>query len=179
MIVVVIVGISAALVAPAMMRAMAINRTNRCQYDAARMFRSARASAIGTGRAHLVHMTPTSGDVRLDVYIGDSSSCARSGWTQIVGGAMAPVDRLWETDYTAGGHGVGLTFRNVGGGPAPQQVCFEPQGDRLTRTGTTGQFTRAATTVLFVITRLENGSNTGDPERQILLPQFGTPRVLR
>lgn len=183
MIVIVIVGISAALLAPAMTRSMAINRVNRCQYDAARMFRAARANAIGTGRAHLVNVTNTPGDFRLDVYMGDSSSCARSQWSganAIVDPLTTPVDHLYETEYTTPGHGVRLAFQApVGGGARPQQICFEPQGDRYHRPGTVGVFTRGGATLTFTIVRLENGADSGDPERRIILPQYGTPRVHR
>jgi prepilin-type N-terminal cleavage/methylation domain-containing protein len=179
MIVVCIIGISAALVAPAMMRTMGIARANRCQYDAARMFRSARANAIGTGRAHLVHATTTAGDYHLEVYVGDSSSCARSSWGAIVVPASNVSDSLWEQSYTAGGHGVRMEFAARAGLARPQQVCFEPQGERFERAGTTGVFTRGAATLTFTIDRLENGAVAGDPQRRIILPQFGTPRVYR
>lgn len=179
MIVVVIVGISAALVAPAMTRSMSIARANRCQYDAARMFRSARANAIGTGRAHLVNTTPTVGDYRLDVYMGDSSSCSRSNWAAIVVPASTIVDHLWETEYTTSGHGVRLDYLPRVGLAPPRQICFEPQGERFERAGVVGVFTRNTSTLAFTIDRLENGSVAGDPQRRILLPQFGTPRVYR
>ncbi len=179
MIVIVIIGISAAMLAPAMTQSMAISRTNRCQYDAARLFRSARANAIGTGRAHLIHATTTAGDYRLEVYIGDSSSCQRSGWGAIVVPATVPVDRMLETVYTAGNHGVRLGYGTPVGFARPLQVCFEPQGDRYERPGTVGVFTRGAGTLTFNIDRTDNGSIVGDPQRQIILPQFGTPRVQR
>lgn len=178
MIVIVIIGISAAMVAPAMMRAMAINRVNRCQYDAARMFRAARANAIGTGRAHLVNLLVVGGNTHLEVHVGDSTSCARSAWGPILGGAL-PVDRLWEDDYTIPGHGVDLAFLPpAAGGPTPNQVCFEPQGERFERAGF-GAWAPSRATLVFTIDRLENGSIVGDPQRQIIIPQFGTPRVLR
>ncbi len=176
--VVVIVGVSAAMVAPAMMRTMGISRANRCLYDAARMFRTARSNAIGTGRAHLVTFGNTPGDAQVNVYVGDSSSCARSQWAAIT--TADPTDRVWEANYTTGGHGVGFALRPAaGGGVAPDQVCFEPQGDRYQRTGGAGAWTRGNGTLVFSIDRLENGASAGDPLRQIVLPQFGTPRVVR
>lgn len=180
MIVVILVGISAAMIAPAMTRAMAINRTNRCQYDAARLFRSARASAIGTGRAHLVNRTGAAGGVALEVFIGDSSSCARSRWDAIVVPGNPPVDGFYEETYTASGHGVLVRYLTPASGAAiPTQVCFDPQGERHQRASVGGPFVRARETLTFAIDRLENGAPAGDPQRAILLPQFGTPRVLR
>ncbi|MBN8616431.1 MAG: type II secretion system protein [Deltaproteobacteria bacterium] len=179
MIVVVIIGISAALLAPAMSRSMSINRTNRCQYDAARLFRAARANAIGTGRAHLVHSVTTVGDYRLETYIGDSSSCARSGWAAIIVPATTPVDEVRETTYTTSSDGVRLGYQAAAGFAAPRQVCFEPQGDRYERPGVSGAFTLGPNTLVFTIDRLEAGALAGDPQRSILMPQFGTARVFR
>jgi prepilin-type N-terminal cleavage/methylation domain-containing protein len=179
MIVVVIVGVTTALVAPAVMRTMGISRANRCQYDAARMFRAARTNAIGTGRAHLVDFAPGVGGVELNVYLGDSSSCLRSSWGEIVG-VSAPVDGIREADFTRDPHGVRLAFLpGPGGAPAPRQVCFEPQGERWQRPGTVGLFTRGVATLIFAMDRLEGGSIAGDPQRQVIMPQFGAARVLR
>lgn len=178
MIVVVIVGVTAALVAPGVMRTMGIARANRCQYDAARMFRAARTNAIGTGRAHLVELVPTAGNVQLNVYIGDSSSCSRSTWGGIIGTA-APVDGIAEINYTQNPHGVLIRYLPGPGGTVPRQVCFEPQGERWQRLGTTGPFTRGVGTLIFAIDRLEGGSMAGDPQRQVVMPQYGTARVLR
>ena len=179
MIVVVIIGISAALLAPAMSRSMSINRTNRCQYDVARLFRAARANAIGTGRAHLVHANVAASDYRLETYVGDSSSCARSNWALNAGPAAVPVDEVRETTYTTSSDGVRLGYQARLGFAAPRQVCFEPQGDRYERPGETGAFTLGPNTLLFTIDRLEAGSLAGDPQRSVLLPQFGTARVFR
>jgi type II secretory pathway pseudopilin PulG len=181
MIVVVIVGITAALAAPAVMRTMGISRANRCQYDAARMFRAARTNAIGTGRAHLVHLSPTAGDVTLSVFIGDSSSCARSTWAGPSGivSTAQPVDFIAERNYTQQPHGVLIRYLPTPGFAVPQQVCFEPQGERWQRAGTGGNFTRGTATLIFAIDRLEGGSIAGDPQRQVVMPQFGAARVLR
>jgi prepilin-type N-terminal cleavage/methylation domain-containing protein len=184
MIVVVIVGVTAALVAPAVMRTMGIARANRAQYDAARMFRAARTNAIGTGRAHLVELVPTAGNVQLNVYIGDSSSCSRSCWTggacgAAIVGAAAPVDGIAESNYTRDPHGVLMRYLPGPGGTVPRQVCFEPQGERWQRAGTTGPFTRGTATLIFAIDRLEGGGMAGDPQRQVVMPQYGTARVLR
>ncbi len=181
MIVVTIIGISAAMIAPGIARSMAINRVNRCQYDAARMFRGVRASAIGTGRAYLVRRTGAAGDMRFDVYLGDSSSCARSRWDLIVVPGNFPVDHLYEADYATGGHSAQIRYApSATGGRAtatPTDVCFDPHGERYQRAGTAGAFARGDDTLVMIIDRLENGALAGDPERRVLLPRLGAPRV--
>lgn len=178
MIVVVLVGISAAMVAPSVMRTMASSRAGRCQYDVARLLRTARANAIATGRAQLVDFVdPGGGLLRTNLYRGDSSSCARSDWTAIVG-VDAPTDAVWAEDYSLAGHSVVMAVTAVGAG-APRQLCFEPDGDRLDRTGTTGVFTRNAGLVTVAFDRVEPGGLSGDPQRRIIVPQFGAPRITR
>ena len=176
MIVVVLVGISAAMVAPGLMRAMNISRANRCQYDVARLLRRARGEAIGTGRAYLVNITTTASDVQLDAYIGDSSSCTRANWPGIVG-VMAPIDQVWQSGYDATGSGVFITITGVGA--APQQICFEPDGDRFHRFDGVGVFLRTAAIITVNLNRHEQGVGGVDVLRQIVIPQFSAPRVVR
>lgn len=179
MVVVTIIGISAAMVAPGAMRTMAINRVNRCQYDAARMFRNVRSMAIGDGRAYLVRTTTSGADTRFDAYVGDSSSCARSRWDLIVVAGNAPVDHLASSEYTTGGHGVQLRYLAGAGATAPTDVCFDPRGERFERAGTAGAFARGTSTLSLALDRLENGANAGDPQRRVLLPRMSAPRVWR
>jgi Tfp pilus assembly protein FimT len=178
MIVVVLVGISATMVAPSIMRAMASSRTGRCQYDVARLLRTARANAIATGRAQLVDFEdPGGGLLRTNLYRGDSSSCARSNWGAIVG-VDQPTDSVWASDYSLAGHRV-LIAVTAAGAAAPRQICFEPDGDRLDRTGTAGVFTRNAGLVTVAFDRIEPDGLSSDPQRRIIVPQFGAPRITR
>jgi len=176
MIVVVLVGVSAAMIAPALMRTMAISRASRCQYDVARLFRRARGEAIGTGRGDPGNLTGPAEDVQMDLYVGDSSSCSRAGWPGIVN-VMLPRDRVWQSDYDAAGNGVFITFTGVGG--APRQICFEPDGDRFYRFTPAGVFLRDASIVTINLNRHEQGAAGADVVRQIVIPQFSVPRVVR
>lgn len=173
MIVVILVGISAAVVGPTLMGTMSINRTNRCMQDIARLMRRARADAIGTGRAHLVDMPATGTERTFSVYRGDSSSCTRSAWGGIVG-TDTPVDVVGTAEYAGGSFGVMTQITGPGG--APTRVCFEPDGDRFT--GTTSLTVDAAELIITVL-RTQSGANVGDPRRAILIPQFAAPRVFR
>ncbi|GAB4204169.1 MAG: hypothetical protein OHK0013_18890 [Sandaracinaceae bacterium] len=177
MLVVVLVGISAAMVAPSIMRTMASSRTGRCQYDVARLLRTARGNAIASGRAQLVDFDPGTGAMRVNLYRGDSSSCARSAWGGIVG-VDQPIDSVWAEDYSIGGHSVLVAVTAAGAG-APRQICFEPDGDRLDRPNTTGPFVRNAGLVTVAFDRIEPDGLSSDPQRRIIVPQFGAPRITR
>lgn len=177
MLVVVLIGISAAMVAPSLMSTMAVSRTSRCQYDTARLLRSARSEAIATGRAHLVNFDNGTGRMQVGLFRGDSSSCSRATWGGIVG-VDAPIDAVRALDYSLAGHSVVITVTTAGAG-APRQLCFEPDGDRFERTSPTGVFVRnpGLTTVAF--DRTTPAGVTGDVQRRIVIPQFGAPRVTR
>lgn len=172
MIVVVIVGISATMVAPGLMRGMALSRVNRYQYDVARILRRARTDAIGTGRAHLLVMTAAGPDATLALYRGDSSSCARSRWGLITAGD-APVDLVRTDEYSSAGHQVRL---GLSAGTMPE-ICFEPDGDRLGRDG--GAFELSAADYVYTINRDEPDALSVDPERYIVIGAFAAPRVVR
>jgi type II secretory pathway pseudopilin PulG len=177
MIVIVIVGISAAMVAPSVMTSMSSGRTSRCQYDSARLLRSARSEAIATGRAHLVDFDNGSGRMILGLFRGDSSSCARATWAGIVG-VDAPIDFVRAVDYSLGGHSVVITVTTAGAA-APQQVCFEPDGDRFERPNRTGVFVRQPGLTTVAFDRVTPTGVSGDVQRRIVIPQFGAPRVTR
>lgn len=173
MIVVSIIGISAAMVAPSLMRSMAINRTNRFQYDVARVLRRTRSDAIGTGRAHLLVMTTAGADTTLAVFRGASSSCPRAGWATILP-ADAPVDFVSTRLYSAGGHSVSIT-RGPG---TPTNICFEPDGDRFGG-GVVTALVPDNVDYVYTIARNEPGANNVDPPRSIVISPFATPRVVR
>ena len=172
MIVVVIVGISASMIAPGLMRTMSINRVNRFQYDVARVLRRSRSDAIGTGRAHLLVMADGGGGTGLALFRGDSSSCVRSRWDLIVVGD-APIDLVTTLQYAGGGHSV--TIGRVPG--TPSQICFEPDGDRFGRDG--GAFATTAADYVYTIRRNEPDAANVDPERYIVIGSFAPPRVIR
>ena len=174
MIVVVIVGISATMVGPGLIRSMAINRTNRFQYDVARVLRRARTDAIGSGRAHLLVMTPVGAGATLQLFRGDSSSCARSQWATVMA-LDAAVDRVDTLLYSAAGHSVRIG-RAAG---TPSQICFEPDGDRFGRDAVAAGFVETGVDYLYTINRDEPDALAVDPERYIVIGAFAAPRVIR
>ncbi len=175
MIVVAIIGISAAMVAPGLMRSMAINRTNRFQYDVARVLRRTRSDAIGTGRAHMIVMTTTGANTTLAVYRGASSSCQRAGWAAIVP-SDAPVDYVSTELYDHGGGGHTVSITRAPGTPA--NICFEPDGDRFGGDAITA-LAPSGLDFVYSIIRNEPDANNVDPPRSIVISPFATPRVVR
>ena len=172
MIVVAIIGISAAMVAPGLMRSMAIGRTNRFQYDVARILRRTRSDAIGTGRAHMVVVTTAGATTTLALYRGASSSCLRAGWAVILP-TDAPVDLVWTASYSSGGHSVQLVLA----AGTPTNICFEPDGDRFGGNGLA--LVAAPADYVYTIVRNEPDANNVDPPRSIVISPFATPRVVR
>ena len=172
MVVVLLIGISASMVAPGLMRSMAIGRTNRFQYDVARVLRRTRSDAIGTGRAHLLVLGTAGPYTTLSLYRGDSSSCVRSQWGVILAGD-APVDVVSTGSYNAGGHSVQIARSAV----TPTQICFEPDGDRVGRNG--AAFVLGNGDYVYTISRNEPDAANVDPPRNIVISAFATPRVAR
>src|SRR4249920_3984113 len=80
MIVVAIIGITCALAAPGISRAMAISRTDRANHDMVRLMRFARSQSIAFGRTYLVLMVTTSGG-RAELWEGTTSACRLENWT--------------------------------------------------------------------------------------------------
>src|SRR5688500_17355425 len=79
MVVVIIIGIIAALAAPTVGTAMADRRTNNAALDVVRLFREARADSIQYGRATVVDYnnlgTPGGVGARMRVFRGITSTC--------------------------------------------------------------------------------------------------------
>ncbi|MFO0683926.1 MAG: prepilin-type N-terminal cleavage/methylation domain-containing protein [Sandaracinus sp.] len=182
MIVVTIIAISAALAAPAIGRAMAISRADRATHDLLRIVRNARSLSLTYGRAYLLRFNST-GDGRAELWQGTTSACRLENWTNIVaaGNCQAPgapsdncVDYVDSASYDGGYHHVRLT--SVAG----VDVCFQPNGDALTRpTGGAGVWVVPPNGVVnFQVDRME-ATTTPDPVRGVVLPFGAAPRRLR
>jgi prepilin-type N-terminal cleavage/methylation domain-containing protein len=183
MIVVAIIGITSALAAPAIMRAMAISRADRATHDLVRIMRFGRSQSMAYGRAYLLRYVNV-GNGRVELWQGVTSACRLENWTTITAtGNCAPpgspsgncADYVDSTMYDSGPHTVVIT--SVG----TVDVCFQPNGDALVRaSGATGLFTLPATGVArFNVDRREAGATSGDPIRAAIVPTAGAPRVLR
>lgn len=181
MIVVAIIGITAALAAPAMIRAAAISRADRANHDVLRIARHARSQAMAFGRAYLLHVD-TSGAGRVELWQGTTSACRLENWANIrVAGNCAPpgapdgncLDYVDSASYTTTLHSVSISSGGV-------DLCFQPNGDLLT-IGSSGGGAFALPVNGFVqITtqRLESGAPV-DPPRGAIIPIGAAPRALR
>ena len=183
MIVVTIIGITAALAAPGIVRSMAISRADRANHDVVRLLRFARSQSIAYGRTYLVHMD-TGGGGRAELWVGTTSACRLENWTTIraTGPCAAPTppdgncaDFVDSQSYSSTDNGVQIT--SVGG----VDLCFQPNGESLVRDSTGGAVwaPAAAGVTQFTVDRLERGISAGDPQRGALVPTGGAPRVLR
>jgi prepilin-type N-terminal cleavage/methylation domain-containing protein len=183
MVVVTIIGVVTALAAPAISRAMAISRADRANHDVVRLMRFARSQSIAYGRAYLLH-TVSGGNGRLELWEGTTSACRLENWVAIMASGTCDssatpsgncADFVDSAAYDTGYHAV--SFASIGS----VDVCFQPNGDALTRvSGSTGAFSVPASgLVQIVTTRLEGSTTAGDPARGAILPVGGAPRVMR
>lgn len=182
MIVVAIVGISAAIAAPAITRAMAISRADRANHDLLRVLRFGRSQSMAFGRSFLVHFS-SAGHGRIELWQGTTSACRLENWATIMGtgSCAAPaypsgncVDYVDSVNYdTVLHHAVSFDAANV-------DVCFQPNGEALTRaSSSTGPFAYPVTGAYQITTnRLEDGVAIL-PSRGAIVPISGSPRSVR
>jgi prepilin-type N-terminal cleavage/methylation domain-containing protein len=93
MIVVVIIGIGAALAAPGFADARSEQRASRAAFDLIRIGRRARADTAAQLKAHLVwvetNLSGVPNDTRISLVEGTSSSCTNQNWTALLDVAQA------------------------------------------------------------------------------------------
>lgn len=130
--VVAVIGVTAALAAPAVHSARMEAKTNRAAIEIVRIHRNARAAALMYGRAHLVRYD-SGGRGSFHAYRGIASNCNANGWGPIVGGPPCGsagsycIDRL---DLMDVGWTIGSSTIRVSPQPpvASIDVCYEPSG---------------------------------------------------
>lgn len=179
--VVAIIGITAAIAAPALTEAMADRRAGEAMHGLVRIGARARSEAMATGRAHiLVYTAAAFGSVQL--WRGRSNACFQNQWATFVTGACATdVDCLEAHAMSRYDHGTHQVRMNLQGAGAAV-LCFQPDGEMLiSNSGLAGPYAptplvAGSEGVLFTIVRLVNGSPDG-VQRQVVFPFGGTPRV--
>ena len=181
MIVVAIIGITAAIAAPAIGRAIASSRADRATHDIIRIGRRARSEAIAYGRAYLMRMSATGTCIQL--WRGRTSLC-RQDWSAITsaGNCQVPdapdgncADYLDAAMYSDSPYVLTLS-QTV----APlQELCFLPGGDMVVRpNATAGAFSPPATGVI-TFTAALSSPDGADPLRGAVFPAAGAPRTMR
>jgi len=186
MVVVSIVGITAALAAPAMMSSIANRRAGEATHSVVRIGARARSLSIGFGRAHVLRFTEASAAPggnfgTLELWRGRFDRCSANTWPTIITGACsASADCVESLDmgyYAHTSNQVRLTLDGATAG----SICFQPNGDMFFSGagGLWGTTPPAGTdAITFQVERLSGGSTAG-VNRFVVFPFGGTPRILR
>lgn len=176
MIVVMIVGLVAAAIMPAMNGMMADNRQSSAANELLRVVRRARADAFATGLAHRVTIDPggDGGFGSVDVEVAMRSSCLRSPQWLVSPGRM----RIGN-DFNNGGDNSHLLDINVRQGAGTDLtsaigICYQPNGETWLRIG--NETARQSAPLLLLVRRTVGVTQQG-LERQIVVPVGGTPRM--
>ena len=189
MIVVAIIGITAAIAAPTIGRALASSRADRATHDIVRIGRRARGEAVAYGRAYLMRVT-TAGGGGVQLWRGGTSLCLQN-WVAITGagnciGPGAPsgncVDYMQADMYV--GPGWTLQIGQIQSPTTPtasalMETCFTPSGEMFQRpNGTAGAFSVPPTGLVTYSVALSSADGA-DPLRGAVFPSAAAPRVMR
>lgn len=179
MIVVAIVGISAALAAPALSTAMADRRAGDATHSLVRIGARARSEAMVLGRAHVLAFDAADNG-RAHLWRGRTNLCNFNPWATLTAGSCdgnpSCVDALDMATYDHGHHQVRMQLVST-----TPWLCFQPDGEVLFSVGATSRFNPLALGqqgVLVNIDRLAGGSAAG-VRRQVVFPLGGSPRIVR
>ncbi|MEM6962005.1 MAG: prepilin-type N-terminal cleavage/methylation domain-containing protein, partial [Myxococcota bacterium] len=199
MVVVVIIGVLAALTAPAVGAALADRRVAQAAQDVVRLTRRGRSEAMALGRAHVLRFNQDWGDgtPAFRLYAGINNSCNANldAWQPIFTAAAADCsNRFFCVDDSY----IGSFFRPRFTAAAAERVvvvsalgdevqfCFEPNGITRWRTGTTDAGTRFLGSnnatldgaAVFTFQR-ETDQGLVGVVRQVVIPLGADARVVR
>ena len=181
MLVVAIIGMMAAAVAPAIATAMAEGRASSASVDLVRLGGRARVETLSTGLAHLLRYSQVEygqGQDKLglvQLLRGNRNICnmMQGVWDN---NNSVLIDRVDMTDYNLGvTHKINLQPINQGD-VTTFDICFQPDGTMRTR-AVTGPFNFGGD-VEFSITRTIGGHQQG-PQRLVLFTSGGFARLER
>lgn len=188
MVVVVIIGLFAALAVPSIVSLIKDQRTRREAMNITNTFRSARARSLGRGSAVNIafSLTPVAGGMMANFTTREAvtgalpdPTCRGYNWTGgVIIASLTPhlVNGRSDTQITAETNDLQL------GAPTPAtylEVCYTPKGRLFTRTTTGGVFAPMAGRVSFFARRLDGPSMvpTGII-RTVLVNDDGTTRLV-
>lgn len=181
-----IIGISAALAAPTMMRAMAQRRASEASHSVVRIGARARSEALAYGRAHVLVFSEASGSGSslgsLTLWRGRIDRCSANDWGTIITGACsASPDCIDSVDFGIYDYPTHKVRLRLPGGTAGA-LCFQPDGDSYFA-GAVGAVWRITPPagiegVRFILERMENGVVVG-VQRAVVFPFGGSPRIAR
>lgn len=186
MVVVIIVGISAAVMMPSMAAGLHERRANEAALELVRAAREARSAAHAYQRAHLLSFNGTAGGGlgRMTVYRGVSSGCNTNNWVVITAAECEDTPNCIEDmdmrKHSRSSSTVKLTSMTAD----PLFLCFQPNGVVMHRRGVLGDGIRFSDRnidnggFLFEFRRRSAGVDIG-VARQVLIPLGGQARILR
>ena len=182
MVVIVLIGIMATMMAPAVTDALADRNTNQAAIDMVRLVRRARAETIGYGRAHVLSFVNDSGVGTALLFRGVTTNCNQNNWDAILAADCSSAMCVDSVDmaadeYEIGDNTVSLTSNFGDSG----QLCFQPNGATLWRAAAGSRFSEtlpAGEAIQFSLQRAFDDELVG-VARTIVLPPGGDPRIMR
>ena len=185
-----IIGISAAIAAPAMMESMAVRRSSEASHTLVRIGARARTEAVAYGRAYVLRFAETSGGGgsygSVELWRGRVDRCSANPWSTIISGTCASArdDCLESLDMGRYAYPTYKVQMRMTGATAGS-LCFQPNGDMFFTTNVTAAPTVWRTTppsgtggIRFTLDRL-NGATVTGVQRVVVFPFGAGPRLLR
>ncbi|HMJ53145.1 MAG TPA: prepilin-type N-terminal cleavage/methylation domain-containing protein [Polyangiaceae bacterium] len=187
MVVVILIGVLAALGVPSIAAQLRDRRTNQAAHEIALLYRQARSMAMGRGAAVLVRFDG-SANGRIEVRESmdadpahcmslPATSCAAGNWN-----AASPLNRLVGA-FDVNGSGpytsVKLAFFQADGTSAGNavEVCFSPLGRPYRRFAFTGAFVPMAEVPYLQVKRVDASNQAEGITRTVLVLPNGTSRL--
>ena len=187
MVVVIIIGVLAALGIPSIATQLRDRRTNQAAHEVALLYRQARSLAMGRGAAVLARFDG-SANGRIEVRESmdadpahclslPATSCSTANWN-----AASPLNRLVASfDVNASGpyEKVKLAFFQADGTSAGSavEVCFSPLGRPYRRLAFTGAFTPMIDVPYLQVNRVDASNQPEGITRTVLVLPNGTSRL--
>ncbi len=187
MVVVILIGVLAALGIPSIATQLRDRRTNQAAHEVALLYRQARSLAMGRGAAVLVRFD---GSARGRIEVRESmdadpahclslpaTSCSAANWN-----AASPLNRLvasFDVNTNGAYQNVKLAFFQSDGASAGNavEVCFSPLGRPFRRYAFAGAFLPMAEVPYLQVNRVDAANNVEGLTRTVLVLPNGTSRL--
>jgi Tfp pilus assembly protein FimT len=187
MVVVIVIGVLAALGIPSIATQLRDRRTNQAAHEVALLYRQARSLAMGRGSAVLVRFD---GAANGHIEVRESTdpdpghcltlpatSCSAANWN-----AASPLNRLvasFDVNANSPYERVKLAFFQANGTSAGSavEVCFSPLGRPYRRFAFTGAFVTMAEVPYIEVGRVDASNQPEGITRTVLVLPNGTSRL--